>query len=290
MNFNQEQLVKSPLNYTGGKFKLLPQILPLFPDNINTFVDLFGGGCNVGVNSNAKKIYYNEKQSEIVDLFQNLYKHSVEETLTLVNDTISKFNNIATKEDYWALRDSYNTDKVWYKLFVLSCYSFNFSLRFNKSGGFNMTSGVGSSYFNDSIKERLIKYIDFIKIKDIEFLNKDFREVDILDTLGENDFVYLDPPYLISIANYNENGGWGEKDEKDLLSLLDKLNDKGVKFALSNVIVHKGQENNLLIEWARKYNIYMLQMKYNASWNAGKKKENNVKETIEVVVTNYIAQ
>ena len=32
--------IKSPLNYTGGKYKLLSQILPLFPTNINKFVDL----------------------------------------------------------------------------------------------------------------------------------------------------------------------------------------------------------------------------------------------------------
>jgi len=32
-------LIQSPLNYTGGKFKLLPQILPLFPQNIDIFVD-----------------------------------------------------------------------------------------------------------------------------------------------------------------------------------------------------------------------------------------------------------
>lgn len=44
MEFKKEELIKSPLNYTGGKFKLLPQILPLFPNDINTFVDLFGGG------------------------------------------------------------------------------------------------------------------------------------------------------------------------------------------------------------------------------------------------------
>lgn len=39
-----KNLCKSPLNYTGGKYKLLPQIFPLFPSKINTFVDLFGGG------------------------------------------------------------------------------------------------------------------------------------------------------------------------------------------------------------------------------------------------------
>lgn len=43
------EYVKSPLNYTGGKYKLLPQLLELFPKQVNTFVDLFAGGGNVSV-------------------------------------------------------------------------------------------------------------------------------------------------------------------------------------------------------------------------------------------------
>ncbi len=39
----KNEYIKSPLNYTGGKYKLLPQIIPIFPSDINTFVDLFGG-------------------------------------------------------------------------------------------------------------------------------------------------------------------------------------------------------------------------------------------------------
>lgn len=38
------EFIKSPLNYTGGKFKLLPQLLDVFPKDIETFVDLFAGG------------------------------------------------------------------------------------------------------------------------------------------------------------------------------------------------------------------------------------------------------
>ena len=37
----KNQYIKSPLNYVGGKYKLLPQIMPLFPDNIDTFYDLY---------------------------------------------------------------------------------------------------------------------------------------------------------------------------------------------------------------------------------------------------------
>lgn len=42
---------KSPLNYTGGKYKLLPQFENILPKEINTFVDFFCGGGNVAVNS-----------------------------------------------------------------------------------------------------------------------------------------------------------------------------------------------------------------------------------------------
>ena len=45
--------IKSPLNYIGGKAKILDQILPLFPKEIDNFIDLFAGGCNVGINVNA---------------------------------------------------------------------------------------------------------------------------------------------------------------------------------------------------------------------------------------------
>lgn len=50
----QSGFVKSPLNYTGGKHKLLPQITKLFPDDIKTFYDVFSGGANVGINATAK--------------------------------------------------------------------------------------------------------------------------------------------------------------------------------------------------------------------------------------------
>ena len=53
--------IKSPLNYTGGKFKLLNQIVPLFPKKIDTFVDLFAGGMNVGANTNANSLIVNSK-------------------------------------------------------------------------------------------------------------------------------------------------------------------------------------------------------------------------------------
>ena len=57
---NRLQMIKSPLNYIGGKAKILDQILPLFPKEIDNFIDLFAGGCNVGINVRANKVYFND--------------------------------------------------------------------------------------------------------------------------------------------------------------------------------------------------------------------------------------
>ena len=105
-----------------------------------------------------------------------------------------------------------------------------------------------------------------------------------MDKLTPNDFVYCDPPYLITCATYNEKDGWNEQCEKDLLNLLDNLNSQGVRFALSNVLFSKGKTNDILIEWSKKYNIHHLDYTYqNCSYHT---KDKNTKPD-EVLITNY---
>lgn len=62
-------MIQSPLNYTGGKYKLLPQILPLFPKDIDVFVDLFCGGCNVGINVDCNWVIYNDLNENLLYLY-----------------------------------------------------------------------------------------------------------------------------------------------------------------------------------------------------------------------------
>ena len=62
-------MIKSPINYMGSKRRLLKQILPLFPDNINTFYDLFAGGGTVSLNTQAKQIYYNDLDKNLSHMF-----------------------------------------------------------------------------------------------------------------------------------------------------------------------------------------------------------------------------
>lgn len=78
------------MNYTGGKYKLLPQLLPLFPQDINTFVDLFTGGGNVAININSKNIIANDSMKQIIQIY-NIFKVSgIDNILNDINDNIKK--------------------------------------------------------------------------------------------------------------------------------------------------------------------------------------------------------
>ncbi len=89
---NEKEIIQSPLNYTGGKYKLLPQILPHFPKDITTLIDLFAGGCNVGINAEAERVIFNDIQSHLVYLFDTLKNLDKDIVFEMINDIITKFD------------------------------------------------------------------------------------------------------------------------------------------------------------------------------------------------------
>lgn len=277
----KDNLIKSPLNYVGGKYKLLGDILPLFPEKVNTFVDLFGGGGNVSVNANSNNFIYNDIETHVTDLLQHLHATDVNETVTAIDKLIEKFDLSKTNaEGYNALRDYYNQDPSDPMVFyTLVCYAFNNQIRYNKSGQFNMPFGKDRSSFNPTLRKKFVDFVEALHNKNCSFSNKDFRDFDF-SSLGTDDFVYADPPYFNSVAAYNENGGWTEEHEKALLSILDNLNNKGIKFALSNNLKY---DNSLLEEWMQKYTVHYLNANY-SNCNYQKKDKS---PDIEVLITNY---
>ena len=293
-----KKYIKSPMNYTGGKYKLLHQIEPLFPEDINLFVDLFTGGGNIAVNVKANKIVANDCEENIIGIYQTFQKYNnVDELIGQIEEIIKTYGlTIDDTEAYNKFRKDYNclrTSQGDYSplssyninilLYVLICYSFNHQYRFNSKGEFNMPFGKERSQWNENMKNNLINFHRQIKEKDIVFLNKDFRQLKV-DKLGINDFVYCDPPYLITCATYNEKDGWNQKCEEDLLNLLDELNTKKIKFALSNVLYSKGKTNDLLIEWSKKYNVHHLDYTYQ---NCNYHTKDKTNKSDEVLITNY---
>lgn len=59
----------------------------------------------------------------------------------------------------------------------------------------------------------------------------------------------MDPPYLISMSEYNKL--WNDKKEDELCEYLDSLNERGIKFGITNLITHKGKVNQRFLEWSK---------------------------------------
>ncbi len=301
--------MKSPMNYTGGKYKLLPQLKEYFPKKIDTFYDIFTGGVNVGINIKANKIICLESQKKVLDIYKQFKNKSKEEVENKIDQIIDKYNLSNTyeysyehynttsskglskynKKKFEKLRDDFNNytkdDSFEYSMMFLTLiiYSFNNQIRFNNDGNYNMP--VNKRDFNGSLRKRMRKFVEEIKNKNINFLDIDFRNLEI-DKINKNDFVYLDPPYLIGTASYNENGGWTKKDELDLYKLLNELNEMEVKFALSNVIKHKNKENKLLNDFIKENNYCINYLNFNYN-NSNYQQKHKDSETIEVLITNY---
>ena len=300
----QQGFVKSPLNYTGGKHKLLPQITKLFPSDIDTFYDVFAGGANVGINAKASRIVCVEKNKYVTGLLQLIQKTNYDDLNQKILDIIERFGlsqsyikgydfycadsssglGKVNKEAFIKLRDQFNDNKDRIDLLlVLVLYSFNNQIRFNAKGSFNLP--VGKRDYNGSSRKNIAAFNQLANEKNIVFKNTDFRNIEKL-TITSDDFVYLDPPYLLGLASYNELGGWTEQDERDLYNMLTRLDKKGIRFALSNVIEHKGETNTIMELWAKenRYTINRLDFHYKNS-NYHSKAKDNV--TVEVLITNY---
>ena len=124
-----------------------------------------------------------------------------------------------------------------------------------------------------------MNYFRIVKNRNIKFYNLDFTEFIQNIDFQQDDFVYLDPPYLITFSEYNKL--WNDKNEQILIDLLDNLHQKGVKFAISNVTHYKNKVNSLFLDWSEKYYTQNIKSNY-ISYH-----DNSIKSFNEVLVCNY---
>lgn len=295
---------RSPLFYVGDKFKLLPEITTYFPKNINQFIEPFVGGGSVFLNIQAEKYLLNDLDKTVINIHQFLNKEAsnpdqffkkVTKIVTdyglsrsFIEDVVpkelkkeyvktyySKFN----KDAYMRLKNDFNDSgkKDYLTLYILMIYGFNRMLRFNKEGNFNIP--VGNVDFNTNVYNALHGYFSTVPNKEIAWHAMDFETFFDSIAVTKEDFIYLDPPYLITFSEYNKY--WNQEEEERLLNLLDKLNEKGIRFAISNVTHYKGRINESFLSWSKQYNSHNVKSNYIAYH------DNSIKSFKEVLVTNY---
>lgn len=295
--------IRSPLFYTGDKYKLIPELKKYFPDKIDKFVEPFVGGGSVFLNIEANEFYENDIDKNIISIHKYLSSFANSEDLLnillskideyefscsykgktvpdelrkkYIKTYFAKYNN----ESYKQLKEKYNnsdrTDIA--DLYLLLIYGFNRMLRFNQKGEFNLP--VGNVDFNQNVFDSLTDYIKLTNKKNPHWSNTDYKEFLSNINIKESDFIYLDPPYLITSSEYNKR--WSQNDDIELCNLLDAFDKKNVRFAMSNVIDYKGKENTELLKWAEKYNIHSIKSNY-INYH-----DNTIKTFREVLITNY---
>ena len=295
---------RSPFFYVGDKYKLMPQLNELMPEKIGKYVEPFVGGGSSLINTVSDIYIANDIDSNVILLHKLIGKYacSPDKLLEQLYDIIDKYGLSCSylektvpdelkkqyvktyyskynKESYHNMRDDFNKDQSQgLLLYLLLIYGFNHMIRFNQSGQFNLP--VGNVDFNKNVHDALINYLDFMKNNKVKFYNKDYKEFLNSIELDEQSYVYLDPPYLISMSEYNKL--WNEEEEVALYRLLDELNSKGIKFGITNLVNHKGKFNEIYYEWSKKYKSYSIDSNY-ISFN-----DNTIKmSSKEVFVTNY---
>lgn len=294
---------RSPFFYVGDKYKLVPQLKEHFPIDIDRFIEPFCGGGSVFLNVDADSYLINDIDSYMVALHKMLFRYSndMDSFWNDLKEIISNYGLSASflgkkvpneyktnfvktyyakynKESYMKLRADFNNDKSnLLKLYVLLIYGFNRMLRFNGNGDFNLP--VGNVDFNQNVVNALNTYFEYVSEKDITFYNRDFEDfITEIEPTAE-DFIYLDPPYLISFSEYNKF--WNTYTEYRLINLLDELDKNNIRFAVSNIIRHKNMYNEIFDIWSRKYNVIDITSNY-ISFH-----DNTQKGSYEVLVTNY---
>lgn len=298
--------IKSPIHYMGNKFDLLPYMLEQFPkeEEVSVFYDVFGGSGTVSLNVPYKNVIYNELNDNMVNLLKMIKENEPSKIIEHINKRIEEFdlNKEGTdirqnKEETELLRKEYNdkylnfrnfynksAEKNIMDLYTLSFYSFCNLMRFNSKNEFNMP--FGNRCFIKEDGQRIIECHNRFKEKNITLINGDSFELLKSITTNENQFLYLDPPYINSTAIYNENrafGGWTEEDDEKLFNELDRLTKIGVKWAYSNVFKIKGNNNTHIKEWAQKNNYTVIYFEDKEYSSLGKGNA----EAEEVFIINY---
>jgi len=234
----KKPIMKIPtfLKWLGGKRRLITQIEPHLPKNINKYFEPFLGGGSMFFYIKQK---YNPKFCVISDINKDLidvYKAVRDNPHELIKK-LRYFKRKNSKAFFYKMRKLFNERyfsgiRKSAAFIYLNKTCFNGVYRVNKKNEFNVPYG---KYKNPEIfnKEKILfasKLLKGVKIKCQDYW-------DILDLVKEEDFIYLDPCYdplkKTSFANYTSKR-FSDRDNLRLALFVKNLKEKKSNIILSN--------------------------------------------------------
>jgi len=279
MRRKQNKLVTPVLKWVGGKRQLIHEIEKYFPDKFSTFYEPFLGGGAVLFYFQPKKAIVNDINGELI----NVYKVIKDDVEGLIED-LKKHKNEA---DYFYRIRAQDRDITVYnsltnvqrasRILYLNKTCYNGLFRVNRAGEFNTPFG---RYKNPNIvNEITLRAVsNYFNKNKITFKCGDFE--DTIKGIRKGAFVYLDPPYdpvsdSSSFTGYAKSG-FDVEEQKRLKALCDKLDNKKIKFLLSN------SATDFIKDLYKNYKIEIIKAKRAVNSIADKRGEVD-----EVLVRNY---
>lgn len=274
------KLVMPFLKWVGGKRQIIPEISTHLPKNISTlnYCEPFLGGGALFFHLEPRKAVINDCNDELINVYR-VIKNNLDELLLDLKkhenhpDYFYQIRCVDRQPEFNKMTNIQHASRIIY----LNKTCFNGLYRVNSLGEFNSPFG---RYTNPNIiNEPILRAVsDYLNSAEITILNEDYKTV--LNTLTTDTFVYLDPPYhpISESSNFTGyvQGGWSEIYQIRLKEACDDLNNKGVKFLLSN------SATPLIKHLYSDYKIHLVNAK--RSINSDGKKRGQIEE---LLIKNY---
>ena len=279
------------LSYIGGKSKIAPKlIIPNIPNNIEEFIEVFGGmfwtffSMDLKQFPNLNKVVYNDFNPLNYNLFKCV--QNPQELLRSINSIECQQQGVDITPSH--LKEQFNSfqAEIFNEGFSVNPGDYEVAAKYvyiltqvfsgskpETSSYIDLKGKYKSKYL--TFRDKLSKpdWVDhFLKITDVE--NMDFQDV-INKYDGEKSYFYVDPPYW-KTENYYSNHDFDREDHERLANVLKAMEGK---FSLSYY------DFPLLSEWFPK-NEYTWEMKEFAKAASAKKGEKqNMGQ--ELLIMNY---
>jgi DNA adenine methylase len=271
------------ISYIGGKSRMAKWIGSYIPNDIETYVEVFGGAFWVYVKGdihekpNLKEVVYNDKNKFMANLFECMRSpEEFSEMLSLVESQNEGTFNIAQNslnmvKDYnypYELGDKEIAGQYAY------CATQVFSgSKILESKFIDLKGKYASKY--DALRRRLNKEDVIERLKKItQVENMDYSEL-ISKYDSPTTFFYVDPPYW-KTENYYSNHDFDSGDHELLCDVLKQIDGR---FSLSYYDFPQ------LSEWLPKDEYTWIAREFNKGAGATKGKKQN--KGTELLIMNY---
>lgn len=228
----KDALIRPFLKWAGGKYQLLPELMPHLEGG-RCLLEPFVGAGAVFLNSDFKRYHINDANPDLIHVYETLKV----EGQSFIEYAQSFFKKKTNQEHYYyAARDKFNAlDHTPEKaaLFIyLNRHGYNGLCRYNSKGIYNVPFG---RYKRPALPtESMAAFHE--KLQDSKITCEHFAKV--MKRIGKYTIVYCDPPYvpLSSTAHFTRYSRlqFLEEEQRQLADCAKRLQKKGHRVILSN--------------------------------------------------------